>query len=311
MYSLTYWGAADTLIRAHRRGVKVHVLLNSEGAGYKQARLLREGLGSNLKARSWVVVRTDAVRMHSKFLLVSRRGKAGPAIWVSSGNITASNGRDQANEALITTGDSKLYDFLMTQFTLMRKGVTSPKKLARSVITPSAALQTFPLPRGGAANDPVLAALNDITCVTATGRTTVRMAQLFLTVERIHLIKRLRKLAAEGCDVKVVGHMRGWNPTTQQKLVAPGAGYVQLRSAQGRILHTKITTIQGWDAAGEPLMLALAGSHNLSGRALTVTPEGVNDELLMRIWNTATVRTYSAWVDMVIRKHSTVVKHRT
>lgn len=305
MFNLTYPGTAQILIAASRRGVAVRVLLNSEGASTTQAKLLRSWLGDTVSRRSWVVVRPGGIRMHSKFLLLTPRAGKGPTVWVSSGNLTESNGRDQANEALITTGDQKLYTFLMAQFTLMRKGVTSPKKLGRVATTASALVRTFPLPEGGAANDPVLALLNDITCTNGTRHTTVRMGQLFLTIERIHLVAKLRELAAAGCRMQILGHMRGWNPDAITGLLAKGAGHVDLRSTTGRILHTKITTVDGWNAAGARIKVAMVGSHNLTGRALSRTPEGVNDELSLRIWNPPTVDAYSAWIDRVIARHST------
>ena len=308
MFNLTYPGIADALVAARRRGVKVRVLLNGEGAGTKQARALIAGLGGDTGRSSYAVVRPGGIRMHSKFLLVTPRGGKGPVVWVSSGNLTESNGRDQANEALITTGDKLLYDFLLGQFTLMRKGVTDPRKLARTAATTATVVRSFPLPKGGAAHDPVLATLNDVTCTHGTERTVVRMAQLFLTIERLYITTRLRQLAEQGCDLRIVGHMRGWNPEAVSRLLASGPGRVKLRSAKGRILHTKITTVDGWNTAGERIKIALVGSHNLTGRALTKTPEGVNDELSVRIWNPATVQTYERWVDMVIAKHSTAAK---
>ena len=308
MFNTTYRGAAELLLQAHRRGVAVRVLVNSESARSHQTRILRAGLGADPGRRSWVVVRSGGVRMHSKFLLLTARGDHGPTVWVSSGNLTESNGRDQANEALITVGDQKLYDFLLDQFTLMRRGVTRPATLARVGTTASTVVRTFPLPRGGAAHDPVLAMLRDVRCTQGAERTTVRMAQLYLTVERAYLVQQLRTLAAAGCRLLIVGHMRGWNPDVIEALRAPGAGRVDLRSASGRILHTKITVVDGWDAAGRRIKEAMVGSHNLTGRALSRTPEGVNDELSLRIWNPATVDTYSDWVDWVITRHSTAAK---
>lgn len=284
--------------------MNVRVLLNSEEATSTQAAILRAGLGEDVSKRSWVVIRPGGIRMHSKFLLLTARAGRGPTVWASSGNITTSNGRDQANEALITTGDDTLYDFLLAQFTLMRKGVTSPKKLARVKTTSSLIARTFPLPRAGAVTDPVLAFLNDISCTNGSERTTVRMAQLYLTVERIYLIPRLRELAAAGCTMQIVGHMRGWNPDGIKQLMAKGAGRVELRSTTGRILHTKITTVDGWDAGGRRIKAAMVGSHNLTGRALAKTPEGVNDELSLRIWDPRTVDAYSNFVDWVIDQHS-------
>lgn len=304
MFNMTYPESANVFIAAHRRGVKVRILLNREGDGSRQVRLLRSALGGDTRARSWVVTRAGGIRMHSKFLLLSARGGTGPVVWVSSGNITSSSGRDQANEAIVTTGDRALYDFLSAQFGLMRKGVTNPKLLARTVTTPTAAVRTFPQPRKGPANDPVLAILNDIRCVQDGRRTTVRMAQLFLTDERIYLVQRLRELVAQGCRLRIVGYLTVWSPDAQRRLTASGPGRVDLRAGTGAAIHTKITTIEGWDAAGNPLVRGVIGSHNLTGRALSRTPDGVNDELLMRIWNPATVRTYSAWVDRVIAGHS-------
>lgn len=307
MFNLTYATAADTLIRAHRRGVKVHVLLNSENADSVQATKLLRVLRSNTGARSWVVIRTRSVRMHSKFLLSSKSGGKADVVWVSSGNLTRANGRTQANEALITTGDKVLYDFLSRQFTLMRTGVTDPRQLARSVTTTTAIAQTFPLPEGGPDHDPVLKFLSDVSCVHGGQKTRIRVAHLFLTGERHYLVDRFRELEADGCDVRMVAHLLQWTPRARKALIAPGAGRIDLRSLQGFALHTKITTIEGWDASGRPLVVALVGTHNLTGRALAATPEGVNDELALTIHNPATVATYAAWVDLVIRDHSTPV----
>lgn len=304
MFNLTYPGAAAAFVAAHRRGVDVRIVLNHEGARSRQVRLLRAGLGVDTRARSWVVTRPGNIRMHTKFLLVSPRGGSGPIVWVSSGNITSSSGRDQANDALVTTGDRALYDFLLAQFRLLRKGVTKPKLLARTATTPTAILRTFPQPRRDAAHDPVLAVLNDVRCVHQGRRTTVRMAQLFLTDERIYLVQRLRRLVADGCRLRIVGYLPEWGPDAVKGLTAPGVGRIDLRAGQGAAVHTKITTIEGWDAAGNPLVRGLTGSHNLTGRALGRTPDGVNDELLVQLWNPAAVRAYSAWVDRVIRTHS-------
>lgn len=308
MFNLTYPGTADALVRARRRGVAVRVLLNGEGARSREVRILTAGLGSDMTRTSYVVVRPGGVRMHSKFLLVTARGGAGPVVWVSSGNLTSASGRDQANEALITTGDQRLYDFLQRQFSLMRQGVTDPRRLSRSALTAGTFVRTYPLPKGGPAHDPILAVLNDVSCVHGNRRTVIRMAHLFLTAERRYVTARMRELVEQGCDLRVVARMGGWDRVVVTDLLRGGPGKVLLRAARGSDLHTKITTVDGWNTAGERMKIALVGSHNLTGRALTKTPEGVNDELSVRIWNPATVQTYERWVDMVIAKHSTAAK---
>ena len=101
----------------------------------------------------------------------------------------------------------------------------------------------------------------------------------------------------------MVGHLPIWE-SARDLLTRPGEGQIDLRDSEGFALHTKITTIDGFDASGAPLKLLVAGSHNLTGRALTVTPDGVNDEFSVEVWDPATVDAYSAWVDLVIDKHS-------
>ncbi|MDQ7991221.1 MAG: phospholipase D-like domain-containing protein [Propionicimonas sp.] len=303
IFNMTYPGFDDTLIRAHRRGVHVKVLVNREKSGRKRYDALKRELGFDTGAESWFVVRGGKVRMHSKFVLATRSGDREDVVWMSSGNMTIASGRHQANEALEITGDAELHAFFAEQFALMARGVKDAAKLARSATTPTAVVQTYPLPEGGAANDPVYALLDDITCVVAGKPTVIRMAQLFFTDERLYLADKLRELKAAGCDVRLVGHMSQWD-RAKSVLTEPGAGRIDVRSTQGAALHTKITTIQGWDAAGDPLEIAMAGSHNLSGRALTRIPEGVNDEFSIVVADPDTVRAYSDFVDLVIEKHS-------
>jgi len=304
MFNVTYPAAADALIRAFRSGVHVRVLVNEASAHYRQVRRLRAVLGTSRKADSWVGVRGGGVRMHAKFMLVSGKGKEPDVVWVSSANFTSASARDQANEALITTGDTKLYDFLHDQFGLMARGLVDAERLGRTAITATGVVRTFPVPDGGEGNDPVEDLLGDVRCKHGSGRTIIRLAQLLLTRERVYLTDRLRQLKAAGCDIRIVVHLTGWLRRGRDNLIRPGAGRVDLRSAEGAAMHTKITTIDGWDAAGNRLRVAMVGTHNLSGRALTTVPQGYNDELSITVRDPEVVATYSNWVDDVIKAHS-------
>lgn len=308
IFNITSPPVRQALIRAHDRGVHVHLVVNAVAAHKKQVRRLRAAMGVRTSARSWIVVRTGGVRMHSKFLLASHSGGKAWVAWVSSGNMTNRSGAGQANESLTTTGDKQLYRFLATQFDLLSKGVTDAGRLARSASTPTSRVQTFPLPEGGKANDPVDALLSDVTCRVGDQRTVIRMGHLMFKKERGYLVTRLRDLAAAGCDVRMVGRTQGWDRSVVRGLTRPGAGHIDLWSAHGASLHTKITTITGWNAAGQPITVAMVGTHNLSGRALTFVPgRGVNDELAVTVWNTDVVDSYNAFVDRVIRNHSVPV----
>ena len=306
IFNMTFPGFDDTLIKAHDRGVKVRVLVNKEKSGRSRYDALKRELGRNTKADSWFVVRGGGIRMHSKFVLASTSDGVKDVVWMSSGNMTKASGKYQANEALQITGDAKLYDYFATQFDLMSRGVTDASALGRSATTPTARVQAYPIPKGGEQNDPVSAMLKDITCVVDGKHTTVRLAQLFFTDDRLYIADRLRELKSQGCDIRAVGHMKQWDKA-RRLLVQPGAGQIDLRSAAGAALHTKIWTIDGWDADGKPLKIAMVGSHTLTGRALTRIPEGVNDEFSITVDDPATVDAYSDWVDWVIAKHSTAV----
>ena len=310
MFSMTYPAAADALLRAFRRGVEVRVLVNSASADYLQVRRLRAVLGTSRKAYSWVGVRGNGVRMHSKFMLISGSPKLPDVVWVSSGNFTSASARNQANEALITTGDTRLYDFLHTQFDLIGRGLVDPVRLGRTAITDTAVVRTFPILDGGKGNDPVEDLLDDVSCFHGSQQTTIRLAQLLLTKERVYLTDTLRRLKAEGCDIRIVVHLSGWIRRGRDNLIKAGPGRVDLRSAQGAAMHTKITTIDGWDAAGNRLQVAMVGTHNLTGRALTTVPQGYNDELSLTVDDPKVVGAYSDWVDQVISAHSRPVQQR-
>ena len=191
----------------------------------------------------------------------------------------------------------------------MRTGVTDPALLARTAVTATATVRTFPLAAGGPEHDPVLALLDDVSCRHDGRRSIVRLAHLFLTRERRYLADRLRQLAADGCDVRLVGHLKNWNADVRRALVAPGPGRIDLRSAQGTALHTKITTVDGWNAAGERIRVGMVGTHNLTGRALSVAADGVNDEVSLTVAEPATLTAYDHWVDQLIRRHSRSAGH--
>lgn len=309
IFNLTYPPVTRALTRAHERGVHVHVVINEVISRKREVRRLRAVLGTRTSGDSWLVVRGGGVRMHSKFLLSSHSDGHNWVSWVSSGNMTNADGAYQVNESLTTTGDRELYRFLLAQFTMLRRGVTDRTELGRTATTPTVVVRTFPLPTGGSANDPVEALLRDVTCRHGDDRTVVRAAHLLFMAERIWIAQRLRELTSQGCDVRVVGHMRGWERAVTTELTRPGRGRVDLRSAQGTILHTKITSVTGWDASGRPIEKAIVGTHNLSGRALTFTPgKGVNDELALEVTDPDVVGAYNAFVDRVIARHSAPVR---
>jgi len=131
---------------------------------------------------------------------------------------------------------------------------------------------------------------------------------LLLTKERLYLTDTLRRLKADGCAIRMVVYEPGWLRRGRNNLLRAGPGRIDLRSGDGATIHTKITTIDGWDAAGNRLDVAMVGTHNFSGRALTTVPQGYNDELSLTVRNLDTVHAYSDWVDHVVKDHSRPVR---
>lgn len=308
IFNLTYPDFEDALIRAYERGVNVRVVVNEETKSQRRRYdALKRQLADRYTGLDFEFEgRGGSIRMHSKFVLASTSDGVDDVVWVSSGNMTRASGEDQANEALVITGDSELYAFLAEQFELIFRGVEYPPTLGRSATTPTATVQAYPIPQGGEENDPVSALLKDITCVVDGRRSTVRLAHLYFTDDRLYIANRLRELKSQGCDVRVAGHVKQWGKA-RDLLVEPGSGQVDLYSSLGAAIHTKLLVIDGWDAAGKPLKIAMVGSHNLTGRALTKIPEGANDEISITVTDPGIVGAYTDWVDWMIENHSAPV----
>ena len=249
-YSLDRQVVADALIRAHKRGVRVQVLLNDHLVPGAQVRMARE-LGRNTKKSSFIRRCVSGCRadeneynnLHSKFYLFSRTGRNRNVVMLGSHNMTLNAVRWQWNDLWTTVGKAQLFDQFEALFNDMRPdwdtrratyafcddGLNCPagdqQKYYNVVFPRHTTMQ----------NDIVLDILNNVQCVYvdaagAQRRTLLRLSMHTMRGNRGNYIAdKLRGLYAAGCNLRVNYGLMGFH--TKQHIGAPTArGRVPLRS---------------------------------------------------------------------------------
>ena len=249
-YSLDRQVFADELIRAHKRGVKVQVLLNDHLVPNAQVRIQRV-LGHNTKKSSFLKRCRSGCRadenefnnLHSKFYLFSRTGRNRNVVMLGSQNMTLNAVRWQWNDLWTTVGKTTLYDQFEALFNDMRpdwdKRRATYEFCDSGLVCPAGDLQkyhNFVFPRHTTKNsDVILDILNNVQCVYTVPegyqtRTKLRLSMHTMRGNRGNYIAdKLRELYAQGCDLQVNYGLMGFY--TKQHLGAPtDRGRVPLRS---------------------------------------------------------------------------------
>lgn len=261
-YSLDRQVFADELIRAHRRGVKVQVLLNDHLVPNAQVRIQRV-LGHKTKKSSFLkrcdsgcrADKNDYNNLHSKFYLFSRTGRNRNVVMLGSQNMTLNAVRWQWNDLWTTVGKKQLYDQFVALFNDMRpdwdrrratysfceNGLNCPagdqQKYFNTVFPRYTTPQT----------DIIIDILNNVQCVytDAAGvekRTLLRLSMHTMRGNRGNYIAdKLRELYANGCNLRVNYGLMGFY--TKQHIGAPTArGRVPLRSTGFNLVDDPVST---------------------------------------------------------------------
>ena len=249
-YSLDRQVVADELIRAHKRGVKVQLLLNDHLVPGAQVRIARE-LGRNTKKSSFIhrcvsgcrADKNEYNNLHSKFYLFSKTGRNRNVVMLGSHNMTLNAVRWQWNDLWTTVGKPQLYDQFEALFNDMRpdwdKRRASYAFCEDGQNCPAGDQQKYyniVFPRHTTASkDAVLDILNNVQCVYvnadgAQRRTLLRLSMHTMRGNRGNYIAaKLRELYAAGCNLRVNYGLMGFH--TKQQIGAPTArGRVPLRS---------------------------------------------------------------------------------
>ncbi|MCY7395191.1 MAG: phospholipase D-like domain-containing protein [Nocardioides sp.] len=307
----------DALVRAHRRGVGVRVVMDKKNAyalnpnrevNRLQQELKRAGnrkrpgfLRSGLR-KCKASCRGNNGFGHSKFFLFSQSGKAQRVVVNTSANATDLSATAQWNDAYTLVGDQVVYDAFVSVFDQMYadQPVDQPYLQVRSGATVA---EFYPFRGAGTEQDPILRELEQVRCRgaqnTPGGRTTMRIAMTSWHGGRgIAIGKRIRELSRQGCDIRVVYAVMG--NQILRDLRRGGRGRVALRhivqdfdrdGVYDRYLHTKVLTIQGRYGDERSATVTINGSANWTPLSL------ISDEAVLRIDDRGTLRRYRRWIE--------------
>lgn len=249
-YSLDRQVVADELIRAHKRGVKVQVLLNDHLVPGAQVRI-QKVLGNNTKKKSFLKRCVSGCRaddneynnLHSKFYLFSRTGRNRNVVMLGSYNMTLNAVRWQWNDLWTSVGKRTLYDQFEALFNDMRPDWDRRRATYEfcdsGLVCPAGDLQkyhTFVFPRHTTKDkDVILDILDNVQCVYTAAEGYQKRTKLRLSMHTMrgnrgnYIADKLRELYAQGCNLRVNYGLMGFH--TKQQIGAPTArGRVPLRS---------------------------------------------------------------------------------
>ena len=303
MYLFDLSSTADRLIRAHRRGVHVQILLD-DGEDSKQYKKVRRALGNN-KSKGSYIFRCkrgcmSSVRsvQHAKFYLFTRVGDAQRVSLVSSANPYTGNTGRSWNDLHTIIGNKTIWDSLNRYFTDMLRDKTNYNYF-RMTTSGKYTLYFFPrTPPKGTAGVPQLTALKKVKCTGVAkgygmnGRTAIRVAMWGWTKWRTDIARQLWKLHDQGCNVYVVLNNRRVGEKVYRALLKRSSRHGVMRVydawyGQRLYMHQKLLTINGNFNGDRSSKVLWTGSQNF-------TDEGnrVNNELLMKIRDNSTLNKY-------------------
>jgi phosphatidylserine/phosphatidylglycerophosphate/cardiolipin synthase-like enzyme len=251
VYSFDRMPVADALIAAHRRGVKVQMLLNDHWDTAAMQRIRAE-IGTKRTAKSFIYKCKASCRgtanpynnLHSKFYSFSQAGSAKDVLAVGSANMTRNADLHQWNDLYFTSGDHELFRQFVGLFNDMKNDYDTRQAPLFFCGTPVTGVcddavdkhtvWAFPKP-AGPKNDLVLDTLAKVQCLTpdgAGGQTRTRLAVSMHTMRGKrgdYLAAAIRRKWAEGCDVRVMFGLIGYH--TKGVIGAPTSrGRIPLRS---------------------------------------------------------------------------------
>jgi phosphatidylserine/phosphatidylglycerophosphate/cardiolipin synthase-like enzyme len=325
-YSFDRGEIASALRSAHKRGVRVQVIVNKEtssGLVYS----LQRTLGKNPRHRSFVVTCPgrcrapgDGGNQHIKLFTFTRTGGARDVIIGSSGNLTSKAVYRQWNDSWAIAYDPKIFDAWVGFFDQMKRQRTNGARVVQAaqpgVPNPySIWLQRTqgldePVARS-ASQDAVVRRIRSVGCNTrkgygtADGRTKVRIMEYALFGRRGNAIaSAIAALKRGGCDVMVIGSV-----FSKQTIGIMQRAGVPVRMADWSFaerLPEEEDGLKGWgprfyahykamlvdgsfqEANGDrkPTKSVWTGSENWSGISFA------NEEVVVRFTNPAYYRAY-------------------
>ena len=252
IYSLDRIPVSQALVAAHRRGVKVQMLLNDHWEN-RAVKILRDEVGKNPRKGSFVYKCRQSCRgaanefnnLHSKFYLFSQAGRSEDVVAVGSANMTRNAAIHQWNDLYFTSGDHELFRQFVGLFNDMRKDYDTRQEPFAFCGTPVGPAcddsvdkhTAVAFPRVSRPKDDLVVHLLDrVQCLTpdpVTGKVTRTRLALSMHTMRgnrgNYLAEAIRKKWAQGCNVRVTYGLIGYH--TKGAIAAPTErGRIPLRS---------------------------------------------------------------------------------
>jgi phosphatidylserine/phosphatidylglycerophosphate/cardiolipin synthase-like enzyme len=227
-------GSANALLKAHRRGVKVQVVMDGDDAFTGQARRLRRAFNADNKRvrpgapkltrrgeprrwgpdQSFVVFckgscRAGRANNHAKFYVFTHTGTARNVVMVSSANLNKGAAARGFNDLYVTKGRRDLVGRYAAVHAEMANDSARDGDRYREYRHGN--LTTRFYPRTGRGGDPVLGDLSRVRCHGARGgaghrgRTAINVSMFAWNSDRgMRIARRLVELDRAGCDVSVI-----------------------------------------------------------------------------------------------------------
>lgn len=315
-------GAA--LIRAHRRGVSVQVVMdrhnwNPNNPNVDAQRVAQAFKGKKNKKRkkgmkSWVKRCKGSCRgtsgiAHSKFFLFDKvRGKknkktgkrnvAKHVMMYGSYNATELGATIQWNDQFTFKGQKKRYQLFNKVFKQMSRD--KPLKQGfQKFNNAKGATHFYPHTGKGTKGDPVMKIFNKVRCTganTTNGRTRIRIAQTAMHGDRgLRLARRIAQLHNQGCDIRVVYAMFGTRVVGILRTAGVPLTHLAWDSNEDgiydRYLHAKSMTIVGHYNGKPGARVTWNGSANWTQTAIN------SDEVVGVIRRPKVTRKYSRWIN--------------
>jgi phosphatidylserine/phosphatidylglycerophosphate/cardiolipin synthase-like enzyme len=284
---------ADALIAAHKRGVKVQILLNDNWTSYQTKRIQRR-LGSDTARPSFLKICKSSCRgqkgkgnLHSKFYLFTRTGTARFVTMMGSANLTGYGVKNQWNDMYTVKNHRGMYDTYSRIFNEMKQDRAFAHPYRSYSLSGAYDVNFYPRYDTGRSNDPIMGRLAKVRCTGATGatgignKTMIRISMYGWNGSRgRYLANKIASLSRNGCNIRVlhsdgggyvVRHLRANGvPVRTASYDRNRNGTVDLYTHQKyMILSGRWKSRAGWHV--------WTGSQNWSDRALN------GDEVTMHI----------------------------
>ena len=205
-YSFSLGNVATALLKAHRRGVNVQVVVDGHSRVWSPAHRMVPVLGRDVTRRSFFVLTHGSARgtggvTHQKSWTFSRVGSTPDVVMVGSTNLTGYGTEVQYSDTFVYTNRPDVYRVYNALFARQKQD----RPVARPFVTDTFAhgsVYFFPRPGTTAATDPAMAR---IAALPAAPGTAIRVAQFaWYGVRGQWLASALAAKKRGGADVTVV-----------------------------------------------------------------------------------------------------------